>query len=187
VQTAPINLGVNFATLLFAAFLPHVGCSGPASESPTSPTPPAVVAPTPAQIAGMWIGRYRETSCSGDAPACSQRFKTGEPEFDFTLTVTQQGNQLTGMFDITPRPFEAHAKGALSGTASGTAVQLTGRLPWSSDQDPGVYGRKEIENFAAVADQASENMAGTFAIAHVEGDAFLRFRTQAQILRLAKQ
>jgi hypothetical protein len=170
--------------LLLAAFLSLVGCSGPA---PVSPTPPAVVAPTPAQIAGIWIGRYRETSCSGDAPACSMRFKTGEPEFDFTLNVTQQGNQLTGMFDITPRPFEAHAKGVLSGTASGTAVQFTARLPWRSDQDPGVYGRKEIENFAAVADHAGENMAGTFAIAHVEGDAFLRFRTQAQILNLAKQ
>jgi hypothetical protein len=153
-QTQTNNLGLSFVTLLVAAFLPLVGCSGPAPASPTSPTPLAVVAPTPAPIAGMWIGRYRETRCSGDAPACSQRFKTGEPEFDFTLAVTQQGSQLTGIFDITPRPFEAHAKGALSGTASGTAVQLTAHLPWRSDQDPGVYGRKEIENFAAVADQA---------------------------------
>ena len=170
-------------TLLAAALASLLaGCA----DSPASPSAP--VASTNASIAGEWIGRYRETRCTPRlaGPTCSQRFKIGEPEFNFTLTFTQDGNRLAGTFDVEPRPLEAHAKGALSGVVNGTAVELSALLPWQDQLFPDVYGTQEVKQFLAVVDSSGLTMSGSFTMIHKDRDVE-NFTTESQILSLTKR
>jgi len=164
-----------FLSYVVASALLLTGCA----DSPTTE-------PSPAPVAGVWTGRYREITCTGPAGTCSTRFKAGEPEYEFTLTLTQTGDDIHGTFDRHSLASEAHATGDVSGVVAGVTVQLSGRLQWRAELFPGVQGGMNLDAFHAVVDQSKNAMTGSFHLIHKEGEAE-RFRTECRILSLTRQ
>lgn len=158
------------------------------NRPPTRPTIAEELAPPGVNVSGVWQGRYRETRCTSTCcqPSCSMRFKGGAPMRDFTITLTQEGALVSGLFAETPVPNVSPLKGVVSGVVSERRLKLVGSLGWRSEIFPDNFGIVDLQNFEGSVDALGERVTGTFVLRDLRMDGSEFLRRECEIVRLGR-
>jgi len=138
-------------------------------------------------LSGFWNGQFREIGCTSVCePCCSARYKGGFPMRDFTLSLVQQGSELTGRFEELARKNVNPLKGTVSGSVSARQVKLAGSLAWRSELIPDSFGFVDLRDFDGTVDPALAHLTAKFVLLDRGTGTDVWMRLDCEVVRMER-